>query len=384
MATPLHRLYADQHQSPWLDTMSRELITHGALQTLIDDGIRGATVNPTIFRKAVLGSNAYDEDIRLLARGARDPGQIYEALLIEDVRRAADVFRPLYRASGGEDGYVSIEVHPRLADDTTGTIREAHRFIWLIERPNIFVKVPATTAGIPAIRLLTREGVNVNVTLIFSVGVYDQVMDAYLTGLEDRLLDGNPLDGVRSVASFFVSRIDTEVDRRLNGLIDAEQHEARRGHLAALQGTVAIANAKVAYERFRETFGAERFRRLRAQGAHLQRPLWASTGTKNPAYRDVRYVEELIGPDSVTTIPPETVTAFQDHGKVERAIDRGVEEAHLSLKRLHAAGINLGAVTDRLLIEGIEQFSEALRGLEQAIDQKSETLPTTTTSAARA
>lgn len=384
MTTQLHRLYTEQHQSPWLDTMSRDLIAHGALQQLIDAGMRGATVNPTIFGKAVLGSTAYDDDIRRLARQGQGPGQIYEELLIEDVRQAADLFRPIFVTSGGEDGYVSIEVHPRLAADTTGTIQEARRFVRRIDRPNIFVKVPATSAGIPAIRSLTREGINVNVTLIFSVAVYKQVMDAYLAGLEDRLLDGEPLDHVRSVASFFVSRIDAAVDRRLNELIDAERQKARRRELAALRGTVAIANAKGAYRRFGASFHAERFTRLAAQGAHLQRPLWASTATKNPAYRDVRYVEELMGPDSVTTIPLETATAFQDHGRVERTIDRDVTEAQLVLERLQEVGVDLEAVTDQLLVDGIDQFTEALHRLHAAIDQKTATVLDTSPGAARA
>jgi transaldolase/glucose-6-phosphate isomerase len=369
MATPLQQLCAIG-QSPWYDGIQRSLITSGRLQALIDSGIRGVTVNPAIFEKAILGSTDYDAAIRdLLARGGR-PSDIYESLLIEDISAAADLFRPLYDRTGGQDGFVSIEVSPALAHDTAGSIAEARRFFSTINRPNVMVKVPATREGIPAIRQLIGEGRNINITLIFGLDYYEQVMDAYLAGLETLAADGTPLHQVASVASFFVSRVDTEVDSRLDALITAEQSEARRKELNALRGKAAVANARIAYQHFLTTFAGERFHALGEKGARVQRPLWASTGTKNPAYSDVKYVEELNGPNTVTTLPAATIDAFQDHGRVARTIDHNVDEAYRTIEQLESLGISMKEVTDRLLAAGVTSFVDALASLERAIGEK--------------
>lgn len=373
MTTPLQQLCA-LGQSPWYDSIRRSFLTSGRLHTLIDSGIRGVTVNPSIFEKAILDSTDYDTAINnLLAHGA-SATTIYERLLIEDVTAAADLFRPLYDQTDGQDGFVSIEVSPRLADDTAASIAEARRFWAAIDRPNIMVKVPATDAGIPAIRQLIGEGLNINITLIFALEYYEQVMEAYLAGLETLAATGRPLDRIASVASFFVSRVDTEVDTRLDVLTAGEPNEARRQELAALRGKAAIANARLAYQRFLTTFAGERFAALRAQGARVQRPLWASTGTKNPAYSDVKYVEELIGPDTVTTLPQATIDAFQDHGRVARTIDRDVAEASRAIAQLYAAGISMKDVTDTLQDEGVRAFADALDKLDTAIRHKQEVL----------
>jgi transaldolase len=361
-------------QSPWYDSIRRSFITSGWLHDLIDSGIRGVTVNPTIFEKAILDSTDYDSAIQdLLTKGA-GPSEIYESLLLEDIGAAADLFRPLYDQTGGQDGFVSIEVSPQLADDTAGSVAEARRFWRALNRPNVMVKVPATCAGIDAIRQLIGEGININITLIFALASYEQVMDAYLDGLEMLVAQGKPLDRVMSVASFFVSRVDTEVDKRLAVLVDAEQSERRRTELAALQGKAAVANARLAYQRFLKKFAEQRFAALRTRGAWVQRPLWASTGTKNPAYSDVKYVEELIGPDTVTTLPQATIDAFQDHGRVARTIDRDVEEAAQTIARLETAGISMDDVTAQLQVEGVRLFAGALDKLDAAIRRKQDLL----------
>jgi transaldolase/glucose-6-phosphate isomerase len=359
-------------QSPWYDDIHRGLVKSGKLQSLISMGIRGATVNPTIFEKAVAGSADYDDEIReLLGRGI-DPSQIYERLLIEDVRSAADLFRPIYDETGGLDGYVSIEVSPYLAHDTRGTIEEAWRFVREVDRPNVMIKVPATDEGVPAIRQLTGEGINVNITLIFGIDYYEQVMDAYIGGLHDLRSKGEPIDRVTSVASFFVSRVDVEVDRRLDELIDTEKKEGTRRHLQDLKGKAAIANARLAYQHFKRKFYSETFRELRAAGARVQRPLWASTSTKNPDYRDVMYVEELIGPDTINTMPAATIEAFEDHGQVSRTIkpERHFEETRATMQALSAAGISMKEVTDKLQVDGIAAFAKSLESLYWAISQK--------------
>jgi transaldolase len=373
MATPLQQLIT-LGQSPWYDNIRRSFITSGRLRELMASGIRGVTVNPTIFEKAILDSTDYDTAIRdLLARGAGS-SEIYESLLIEDIRAAADLFRPLYDQTGGGDGFVSIEVSPRLAHDTAASIAEAHRFWRTLNRPNVMVKIPATAEGVPAIRQLIGEGININITLIFALASYEQVMAAYLDGLEQLAADGKPLQTIASVASFFVSRVDTEVDRQLDLHIAAEPNEARRRELEALRGQAAVANARIAYQRFLETFSGKRFGVLRQKGARVQRPLWASTGTKNPAYSDVKYVEELIGPDTVTTLPQATIDAFQDHGRVARTIDQHLDEAYRTLDLLQAAGISMTEVTDSLLVKGVASFVDALAQLEMAIHRKQEML----------
>ncbi|HKP54000.1 MAG TPA: transaldolase [Chloroflexia bacterium] len=371
MVTQLQRLL-EMGQSPWYDDIHRGLVNSGKLQTLISMGIRGATVNPTIFEKALAGSADYDDEIReLLGRGL-DPSQIYERLLIEDVRSAADLFRPILEETGGLDGYVSIEVSPYLAHDTRGTVEEARRFFREVARANVMIKVPATDEGVPAIRQLTGEGINVNITLIFGIDYYEQVMDAYIGGLHDLRSKGEPIDRVTSVASFFVSRVDVEVDRRLDALIEAEQNEEKRRHLQDQKGKAAIANARLAYQHFKRKFYGETFRELRAAGARVQRPLWASSGAKNPAYRDVMYVEQLIGPDTINTMPAATIEAFEDHGQVSRTIDgqRHFEETRATMQALSAAGINMKEVTDKLQLDGIEAFAKSLESFYAAIRLK--------------
>jgi transaldolase/glucose-6-phosphate isomerase len=354
-------------QSPWYDEIHRGLVTSGKLQALISMGIRGATVNPSIFEKAVTGSSEYAGEIRTLLDKGLTPAQIYERLLVEDVRSAADLLRPVYEETGGCDGYASIEVSPYLANDTEGTIEEARRFFQSVGRPNVMIKVPATDAGVPAVRQLTAEGINVNITLIFGIDYYEKIMDAYISGLEDRTSQGLPIDRVASVASFFVSRVDTEVDKRLDALISVEHDEARRQRLVELKGKAAIANARLAYQHFKRKFYGEPFLQLRAAGANVQRPLWASTSTKNPTYRDVMYVEQLIGQDTVNTMPAATIEAFQDHGQVARTIDRHMGDAIATLQALDAAGISLQEVTDKLQVDGIQAFSTALESLYTAI-----------------
>ncbi len=371
MVTQLQRL-VEMGQSPWYDDIHRGLVNSGKLQALLNMGIRGATVNPSIFEKAVAGSDDYDDEIKeLLCRGL-EPARIYEQLLIEDVRSAADLFRPIYDETAGLDGYVSIEVSPYLAHDTRGTVEEARRFFREVGRPNVMIKVPATDEGVPAIRQLTGEGINVNITLIFGIDYYEQVMDAYIGGLHDLRSRGEPIDKVTSVASFFVSRVDVEVDRRLDALIAAAQNEETRRLLRELKGKAAIANARLAYQHFKRKFHAEPFRDLRAAGASVQRPLWASTGAKNPAYRDVMYVEELIGPDTINTMPAATVEAFEDHGQVSRTLEgqRRLEETRATMRGLSAAGISMKEVTDKLQVDGIAAFAKSLESLYEAIRQK--------------
>jgi transaldolase len=371
MLTQLQRLI-EMGQSPWYDDIHRGLVKSGELQALIGIGIRGATVNPSIFEKAVSSSADYDDEIKELLRQGLPPSEIYERLLIEDVRSAADLFRPVYEETGRLDGYVSIEVSPYLAHDTEGTIDEARRFFREVDRPNVMIKVPATDEGIPAIRQLTSEGINVNITLIFGIDYYEQVMDAYIGGLRDRRARGERVDNVRSVASFFVSRVDVEVDKRLDALVEAEQNEGKRRQLRELKGKAAIANARLAYQHFKRKFYGEPFLDLRAAGASVQRPLWASTGTKNPAYSDVMYVEQLIGPDTINTMPNSTLDAFEDHGQVSHTIEgaRHFEETRDTMQELRDVGINMKEVTDKLQADGIAAFAKALESLYEAIRQK--------------
>jgi transaldolase/glucose-6-phosphate isomerase len=370
----LRQLDVEQRQSPWLDNISRSLITSGDLKHLIDQGIRGITANPAIFEKAITGSDAYDAALRELVDAGCTAAQIYEALVVEDTRMAADVFRPLYEQSAGLDGMVSIEVSPKLSADTAGTIEEARRLHQVVGRPNIFVKVPATDAGIPAIRQLLAEGININITLIFSVDAYDRVVDAYVDALEQRVAQGHPVDRLGSVASFFVSRVDADVDARLQRMIAGEGDAGPRKELDGLLGKAAIANAKIAYDHFQQAFSHDRFARLQGSGARVQRPLWASTGAKNPAYSDVLYVNELIGPDTVNTMPAATIEAFQDHGRVARTLDADLPGAYAVISTLESVGISMQAVTDGLLVDGIRLFSEAFDRLDAAIRAKRETL----------
>jgi transaldolase len=353
MSNPLKELQK-YGQSVWYDYIRRDMLTSGEFQRLINDGITGVTSNPSIFEKAITTSTEYDDALHALVHKTGDVHALYEALALQDIADAADLLRPIYDQTAGRDGYVSIEVRPSLAHDTEGTIAEARRLFATLARPNILIKVPATPEGIPAIERLIGEGVNVNVTLIFAISMYETVVNAYLAGLERRAADGHDLSSIASVASFFVSRVDTIVDQQLEELI-----RSGRSDLQPLLGKAAIANAKLAYVRFKELFAAPRFASLRARGARVQRPLWASTSTKNPKYRDVMYVEELIGPDTVNTIPPATLSAFRDHGRVAPTLEAGVEEADETLKQLAAAGINYGAVTQKLLDDGVKAFADS-------------------------
>ena len=358
-------------QSVWLDSISRDLIRSGTFARLIkEDGVTGVTANPSIFEKAIVGSHDYDRSIRDLAHTGCSPIQIYEDLAIQDVGTAADMLRPVYHGCGGCDGFASIEVSPDLAYDTEASVEEARRFWQELNRPNVMVKIPATAEGIPAIEELTAEGSNVNITLIFAVERYDQVMDAYLKGLERRVEQGQPIDRVSSVASFFVSRVDTLVDKLLEEQAQ-EADETRRQAMKALEGTIAVANAKIAYEHFERVVESERFTRLVEQGGQLQRPLWASTSTKNPHYSDTLYVSPLIGPHTVNTMPLETIETFRDHGTVDcRAVTQGRAEAHQQIRDLERAGISMKAVTDALTREGVEKFCEALHSLLETIEQR--------------
>lgn len=358
-------------QSIWLDYIRRGILENGELEGMIREfAVRGVTSNPAIFEQAIAGSADYDAALESLAGSELDAKGVYEALAVEDIQRAADLFRGIYDESRAGDGYVSLEVSPELADDTEGTLEEARRLWTTVDRPNVMIKVPGTEAGIPAVEQLLAEGINVNVTLLFSIEMYERVMEAYLSGLERRAAAGGELARVASVASFFVSRVDSAVDAELQARIEAEPDAQRRVELEALLGRAAIANAKLAYARFREVFGGERFARLRSQDAQLQRPLWASTSTKNPAYRDVVYVEELIGPDTVNTVPLKTLEAFADHGEPRRSVDADVERARQDLAALQRAGIDLARVTDAVREEGVAKFVDPFRSMLRSVEEK--------------
>lgn len=350
-------------QSIWLDYIRRAFLTNGDLQSLVDEGVRGVTSNPAIFEKAIAGSADYDADLRRLAEAGHTTKQIYEELALEDIRLAAEILRPVYERTQGLDGYVSFEVNPMLAHDTAGTIEEATRIYALLGCPNVMIKVPATPAGIPAIQALIGKGINVNVTLIFSVAQYEAVAQAYLSGLEHLLASGGDVSRVASVASFFISRVDSAVEQVLT--------KRRQQHLA---GLTAVANAKVAYERFRLIFSGVRWQQLAALGARVQRLLWASTGVKNPALPDTFYVTELIGADTVNTLPPATLRAFLDHGEVQNTLGNNIVAAQQHLDRLTHLGIDLNAIMDRLLQEGVAAFVKAFEELMVSIAAKRDCL----------
>ncbi|MBX6329842.1 MAG: bifunctional transaldolase/phosoglucose isomerase [Pseudolabrys sp.] len=368
---PLQAL-KEHGQSVWLDYLRRSLLTGGELAALIaEDGLAGLTSNPSIFEKAIAGSTDYDEALAgLLREEDRDAGWLYERLAVDDIRMAADLLRPVYIATQGRDGFVSIEVSPHLAAETEATIAEARRLWREIGRENLMIKVPATAAGLPAVRRLVAEGINVNITLLFSRKVYEAVVEAYLAGLEARAADGGDLRRVASVASFFVSRVDTAVDALLEQRLRATDEPVRRAALQDLFGKAAIANAKLAYQHYRQVVGGERWQRLARAGARPQRLLWASTGTKNPRYRDVRYVEELIGPDTVTTLPPATMDAFRHHGRVRASLEEGLAEARAALTALDQLGISLEAVAEKLVADGVQLFADAADKLLGAIERK--------------
>jgi transaldolase len=367
-ANPL-RCLGDFGQSLWLDYIRRDLLDTGELQRMIDeDGLRGVTVNPTILEHAFKESNAYDPEIRRLVVEGKQAADIYEALAISDVQRAADLFRPLYERSQGRHGFVSLEVSPYLAHDTERTIAEARRFWRELDRPNVMIKVPATLEGLLAIQRLIAEGININVTLLFGLPRYRRVAEAYLRGLEDRLTLGNPIDRVASVASFFLSRIDVLIDPLL-------EKQARLGGAPAqaagqLKGQVAIASAKLAYQNFESIFSKDRFFQLARQGAWSQRLLWASTSTKNPAYSDVKYVEALIGPDTVNTVPPETLEAYRNHGRPAVRLPHGMAEARAVFDQLPGFNIDIDSVTQQLEDEGVQKFATSYDKVLLALEEK--------------
>ena len=356
-------------QSIWYDFIRRSLLTSGELAALIDQGLTGITYNPTIFEKAIVGSSDYDSALKQLIAADKSVTDIYEALAVDDIAQAADQFKPIYNTTGAKDGYVSLEVDPHLAHDTAKTISEARRLFTTVGRPNVMIKVPATTAGIPAIHQLIGSGVNINVTLIFGLDNYRAVAEAYVSGLETLAEKGPSVDGghgvaqVASVASFFVSRVDSAVDKALDAIGQNE-----------LKGKIAVANAKVAYAEYQQIFGGSRFKSLAAKGAHEQRVLWASTGTKNPAYADTLYVDELIGPNTVNTLPPSTLDYFIDHGRVADTLTRDVGEARRQLDRLNALGIDLNRITQTLQDDGVASLAQSFDMLMQGIAVKKEQL----------
>ncbi len=380
---PLQRL-VDMGQSVWLDNIRRGWIISGEMQRMIDeDGVVGVTANPTIFEKAISGSKDYDTAIEELSRKGKSPEDIYKILLVEDVTNTSDIFRPIYDRTNGLDGYISIEVAPSLAHNTEGTIKEALEFWDKVQRPNIFVKVPATAEGIPAIEELLYRGVNINITLIFSVEVHKQVMEAYIKAFERRVAEGKPIDKIASVASFFVSRVDTKADKMLDEALAKETDPQKQEQIKGLYGTTAVNNSKLAYQEFLKEFGSERFKKLQEKGAKVQRPLWASTSTKNPKYNDVMYVEDLIGPDTVNTMPEQTIAAFKDHGKVARTVDKDLDLAYKQLAQLEAAGVSLKQITDELTVEGVESFTKSFDTLEELIKSKQAALGTSSNSSER-
>jgi transaldolase len=357
-------------QSIWLDYTRRDLILSGELRRLIEeDGLRGMTSNPSIFEKAIVGSQLYEEDVRAMTFDGQNPKMIYETLSQRDVQGAADEFRSVYDETDGRDGYVSLEVNPHLARDTKGTIVEARRLWRALNRPNVFIKVPATADGLPAIQQLISEGINVNITLLFGLPRYRQVAAAYIAGMEARASQGKSVERVASVASFFLSRIDSLVDPSLEKLIAQGGTEADVAK--KVRGQVAIASAKMAYQIYKEVFQDERFAKLAGRGARVQRLLWASTSTKNPEYSDLKYVETLIGPDTINTVTVETLDAYRGHGEAKTSLEHDVEQAGWVLQRLPKLGINIDQVTQQLEDEGVEKFNQAFDKLMNALKKES-------------
>jgi transaldolase len=360
----------DAGQSIWLDFIDRSILRNGdLLRRIREDALTGMTSNPTIFEKALAEGSAYDDQLRAAPAGFTAM-EMFELVETSDVRDACDLFSPVYQATAGADGYVSIEVSPAAANDSRATVAEAQRLWAMVDRPNVMIKVPGTDEGALAVRTLIGAGINVNITLLFAIAAHARVIEAYLAGLEDRVKAGKPISGIASVASFFVSRVDTEVDKRLDAAA-AKRTGADRDRALALRGRAAIANAQLAYKLCRERFSGARWKALADAGAGLQRPLWASTSTKNPAYRDVMYVERLIGPDTVNTMPPATIDAFRDHGVVARTVDADFDGAERTLADLAKAGVDLADVTDQLLREGLASFQKSFDSLTAGLSKKS-------------
>ncbi len=357
-------------QSVWLDYIRRDLMTTGELKRLIDeDGLRGMTSNPAIFEKAISDSKLYDDILHSLAGKNLSPTAKFEALAIRDIQDAADALRTVFDGSKGQDGFVSLEVSPLLARDTNGTIEEARRLHKAVGRPNVMIKVPGTVEGLPAFQQLTSEGININVTLLFSQQMYEQIAEAYVSGLEQLAANGGDVSKIASVASFFISRIDSAIEKLVEAKVKASKDPAEQTALKNVLGKVAIANGKLAYQSYLRIFGTDRWKKLAAKGAHAQRVLWASTSTKNPAYSDVMYIEELIGPDTVNTIPPATLDAYRDHGHPRTTLTENIPAAKQVMESLPKLGISMKEVTDKLTDDGVKLFSEAFDKLLQAIEK---------------
>ena len=368
MPNPLNRLH-DLGQSIWLDYLRRDMLEDGTQARLIrEDDLSGQTSNPTIFQKAIADSDLYDEDIRS-AGATTDPKAVLDSIMIEDIRMAADLFRPVYDRTSGEDGFISVEVSPDIAWDTAASIAEAGRLWKAIDRPNLMVKIPGTAAGLPAIRDCLAEGININITLLFSVDRYHEVMDAWFEAMERRVERAQPVDRLASVASFFVSRVDTKVDQRIAERL-ARVSDDERARLEALEGRIGTDNARIAFEAHEERFGGERFAALAEHGARPQKPLWASTSTKNPDYPDVYYVEALLGPGTVNTLPPETLEAYRDHGDPAVRIHEDLDGAHRRMAELEELGIDFQDVLEELEKEGVEKFSKSYHELLDTIEEK--------------
>jgi transaldolase len=358
-------------QSVWYDNIERKLVTSGELRRLIEeDSLRGVTSNPAIFEKAISGSDLYEDQLRELAEQGKSANDIYEEIAVRDVRMAADELATVYEKTGGEDGYVSLECSPLLANDTQGTVEEARRLWRWLDRKNVMIKIPGTPAGIPAIEQCIYEGININITLLFSLTSHEQTMEAYIRGLERRAEEGKPVDGISSVASFFVSRVDTAADKLIEDRIKQAAGEEEKSKLRSMLGRIAIANAKMAYQRYKEVFHGERFAALKARGARVQRPLWASTSTKNPAYKDVYYVEALMGPETVDTMPPATLEAFRDHGNARVTIEDNLDEERSLIAGLEEVGISLEEITQQVLDEGVQKFVEPFEKLLSATESR--------------
>ena len=374
MNDPLYRL-ADFRQSVWFDDINRDVINSGRLDELIAEyNVTGGTSNPTIFEKAFSGSDAYEEQFRELVKDISTPEGIQDMLAITDVQLAADRLRPVYERTEGGDGYVSLEVAPAYANDTVRTISETRRLWAALERPNVMIKIPGTSAGLPAIETCLTEGINVNITLLFSVESYRQVAEAHVRALEKRAAGGQPIDGIASVASFFVSRVDTMADDRLTALAEAAPSSERKAAILELRGKLGVANAKLAYQVYLDITQSDRWRRLAEHDARPQRCLWASTSTKNPAYSDILYVDELIGPETVNTMPEDTILAFADHGHPRETLTAGVEEARALMPRLQEAGLDLEAVTRDLQVEGVDKFAKSYDDAIKAIKDRSQSV----------
>jgi transaldolase len=366
---PLRGLLA-HGQSPWLDFIRRNILLNGDLKKMIaDDGLRGMTSNPAIFEKAITGSDDYNDLLNAPEAKKLNAKGLYEQIAIRDVQTSADIFRSVYDETKGRDGFVSLEVSPTLANDTQGTLEEARRLWKAVNRPNLMVKVPATREGIPAIRQLLEEGININITLLFAQSAYEQVAEAYISALEARAAKGQEVSKIASVASFFVSRIDTLIDGQIDAKLKTETDGKKKELLTSVQGKVAIANARRTYAKYQELVGGARWKALESKGAHTQRLLWASTSTKNKNYRDVLYVEELIGADTVDTIPPATFDAFREHGKLRNSLTENVAGANKTMADLEAAGISMKEVTDKLIADGVKLFADAFTTLLAAVEK---------------